>query len=154
VVWGGFYAVTYVEGFGSIFLLLCAWGALRAGANPPELENSSLGIAFLLVFFALMGIAFDQPGNFIYNKPVEWIFCPSGTELTREVLSRSVRGGGVSLSQNFRCVADDGQVLHVIGGFEHILFRFFEYVLLGYVLLGLSRFYTKIKSAGKSGETV
>ena len=156
-LWGGFYAVTHVEGVGSIFLLVCAWAALRGGANSPDLESSNLGLAILIVFFAMMGIGLDQPGNFIYNQPMEWIFCPPETELTRDVVRRAARGGGVSIEQNFNCVAAGGQVLRRLSGWELYFFRFFEYVVIGYILLGLSRLYSRMKgflevngSAGKN----
>ncbi|HEY8563037.1 MAG TPA: hypothetical protein VIL74_21855 [Pyrinomonadaceae bacterium] len=143
-LWGGFYAVTHLEGVGSIFLLICAWAALRAGANSPDLGNSPLGIALVIVFFAMIGIAFDQPGNYIYNRPLEWIFCPAETELTRDVVRRAARGGGVSISQNFQCVAADGKARRAISMWEQLFFRFFEYVAIGYALLGASRLYTRI----------
>lgn len=151
---GGFYAVTHLEGVGSIFLLLCAWGCLRFGANSPELESDStfgkVGLAILITFFAMMGVALDQPGNFIYNKPMEWIFCPADTELLRDVARRAARGGGVSVEQKFTCVAaGGGQILRTIGMWEMIFFRFFEYVVLGYVLLGLSRLYSRIRGLPK-----
>jgi hypothetical protein len=141
----GFYLFTHIEGAGSVFMLVCAWSALRVGANTPEIKSSSIGLAILIVFFALMGNAFDQTGNFIYNKPLEWIFCPSDSELTRDVLHRAVRSG-VSVEQNFTCVAGNGgQVLRKISGWEQFFFRFFEYIVLGYLLYGWSRLYTRHK---------
>lgn len=149
---GGFYAVTHLEGVGSIFLLVCAWGCLRFGANAPEIKSDGapgkVGLAILITFFAMMGAGLDQPGNYIYNQPMEWIFCPADSDLTREVLRRAARGGGVSVNQQFTCVAENGgQVWRTIGTWEHFFFRFFEYVALGYLLLGLSRGYSRIKKA-------
>jgi len=144
-IMGGFYLFTHIGGAGSIFMLVCAWGALRVGANTPEIKSSRIGLGILITFFAGMGVALDQTGNFIYNEPLEWIFCPADSELTRDVLHRAVRRG-VSVEQNFACVAEtDGRVLRTISGWELFFFRFFEYVALGYVLLFLSRSYTKIK---------
>ncbi|HEY0049345.1 MAG TPA: hypothetical protein VGB68_08685 [Pyrinomonadaceae bacterium] len=152
-IMGGFYALAFVEGFASLILLLCGWAAFRAGNNSPQLESSSFGIALVISFFALMGMSLDQPGNYFYNKPVEWIFCPAESRLERGVISTGTRGGrGVSVSQNFTCAADQsGEVLRKISTFEQLAVRFFEYVLLGYVLLGLSRVYTRIKSSLKAG---
>lgn len=147
---GGFYVITHVEWVGSIFLLLAAWGVLRFGANAPEIKSDGtggkIGLAILITFFAMMGVALDQPGNFIYNQPMEWLFCPADSDLLRDVVRRAARGGGVSVEQKFTCVATGGgQVLRTIGMWEMIFFRFFEYVALGYALFGLSRGYSKIK---------
>lgn len=141
-----FYGIGYVEGFGSLILLGLGWIGFRVGNNSDSLEAGNLGIAIGITFFALMGMALDQTGNFIYNKPLEWIFCPETSELTRETISRGARGGGVTLSQNFSCVAENGEVLRKISGFEHFAFRFLQYILIGYILLYLSRGYAKIKA--------
>lgn len=140
-----FFGIGYVEGFGSIILLVLGWIGFRVGNNSSDLEIGSFGVAIGITFFALMGMALDQTGNFIYNKPLEWIFCSADNELVRETIKRGVRGGGISLSQNFACVAKDGQVLRSLSGFEHFAFRFVEYVVIGYILLGLSRLYSQIK---------
>ena len=143
-LWGGFYAISYIEGFGSVIMLAAGWACLRLGANSPDLESSSLALAFLIFFFAMMGLALDHPGNALYNEPMQWIFCPADTELMRETTSRAARGGGVALSQRFTCVTPDGRVAHELG-WEYALYRFFQYVALGYLLLGLSRFYSWLK---------
>ena len=155
---GGFYAITHIEWVGTILMLLCGWGCLRFGANSPEIKSDSalgkVGLAILITFFAMMGVALDQTGNFIYNKPLEWIFCPADSELTRDVVRRAARGGGVSVEQKFTCVAENGgQVRRTIGMWETLLFRFFEYVVLGYALLGLSRLYSRIRGLPKKKGT-
>ncbi|MDQ3801910.1 MAG: hypothetical protein M3384_21005 [Acidobacteriota bacterium] len=146
----GFYALAFVEGVASVILLVCGWAAFRVGNNSPNLESSSFGVAVIITFFALMGASLDQTGNYFYNQPMEWIFCPAESKLVREVVTRAIRGG-VALSQISTCVADSGgAVLRNISGFEQFAFRFFEYVLIGYVLLGASRLYTRIKSSVKA----
>jgi hypothetical protein len=147
----GFYALAFVEGVASVILLACGWAAFRVGSNSPNLESSSFGIAVVISFFALMGASLDQTGNYFYNQPMEWIFCPAESDLTREVITRAARRG-VSLSQTFTCVAEEsgGEVLRRISGFEEFAFRFFEYVLIGYVLLGASRLYMRIKLSVKA----
>jgi predicted MFS family arabinose efflux permease len=141
---GGFYVTTHIEWIGSIVMLAGGWGALRLVAHIPELDGSKIGIAILILFFAILGIAFDQTGNFIYNEPMRWIFCPARAELARETVYRALNDG-VSVDQNFKCVADGGRVLREISGWGFLLFRLFEYVLIGYLLLGLSRLYTRLK---------
>lgn len=86
-----FYGIGYVEGFGSLILLLLGWVGFRVSNNSNDLNVSSFGVALGITFFALMGMALDQTGNFIYNKPLEWIFCPADSELIRETISRGVR---------------------------------------------------------------
>jgi hypothetical protein len=141
-----FYGIGYIEGFGSIMILVLGWLGFRVGHNSDDLQMGSFGIALGITFFALMGMALDQTGNFIYNQPLEWIFCPADSELTRETIQRGVRGGGVSLNQSFTCLAQNsGEVLRKITGFEHFAFRFVEYVVIGYLLLGLSRLYSWLK---------
>lgn len=144
-----FYGFGYVEGFGSLVILVLGWLGFRAGNNSDKSEvGGSFGVALGITFFALMGMALDQTGNFIYNQPMEWIFCPENSELMRETIRRGARGGGVSLSQNFSCVAQTGEIVRQLGMFEHLAYRFVQYVLLGYVLLYASRIYGKIKNSG------
>ena len=139
-----FYGVGYVEGFSSIALLILGWAGFRIGNNSDEIKGS-FSVALGITFFALMGMALDQTGNFIYNKPLEWIFCPENSELLRETIKSGVRNGGVRLSQDYSCIAPTGEVLSKISMFEFMAVRFGEYVLLGYVLLGLSRLYGKFR---------
>jgi hypothetical protein len=140
-----FYGIGYVEGFGSLIILSLGWIGFRVGNNSDDLKLGGFGLALGISFFALMGMALDQTGNFIYNQPLEWIFCPANSELMRETIERGARGGGVSLNQNFTCMANSGEVLRKIAGYEHFGFRFVEYVVIGYILLGLSRLYSWIK---------
>lgn len=142
-----FYGIGYIEGFGSIILLVLGWFGFRIGNNSDDLKLGGFGVALGITFFALMGMALDQTGNFIYNQPLEWLFCPEKSELMRETIKRGGRGGGISLNQNFACVStNSGEVLRQISGFEHLAFRFVEYVFIGYVLLGLSRIYARFKN--------
>jgi hypothetical protein len=141
-----FYGLGYVEGFGSLLILVLGWFGFRIANNSDDLKASGLSIAVGITFFALMGMALDQTGNFIYNRPMEWIFCPEASELGRETVKGSARGGGITLSQAFACVSEDGStVVRKISDFEHFSFRFVQYVVLGYILLYLSRAYGKIK---------
>ena len=140
-----FYGIGYVEGFGSLILLVLGWIGVRVGNNSDNLDAGGVGVAVGIIFFALMGLALDQTGNFIYNQPMEWIFCPANTELMRETVRSGARGGGITLTQNFTCVDSIGDIVRKISMFEHLAFRFIEYVVLGYILLYLNRFYAKIK---------
>ncbi|MBS1792572.1 MAG: hypothetical protein JSS81_01890 [Acidobacteria bacterium] len=147
-IWIFFYGIGYVEGFGSLILLVLGWIGFRIGNRSDGIESRGFAVALGITFFAMMGMALDQPGNFIYNRPLEWLFCPPDAELVRETIRRGLRGGGVSLTQDFACVArGTEQVVRQISGFEHFGIRFLEYVALGYLLLALSRLFTRLKSA-------
>jgi hypothetical protein len=143
-LWMIFYGFGFVEGFGSLIMLALGWFGFRVGNNSDDLKMGKFGVALGITFFAGMGIALDQTGNFIYNQPIEWIYCPENTQLFRETIQRGVRGGGVSIKQNFACLNSTGEVIRQIGMFEHLAVRFVEYVFIGYILLGLSRFYSKV----------
>jgi hypothetical protein len=144
-----FYGFGYVEGFGSLVILVLGWLGFRAGNNSDEKDvGGSFGVALGITFFALMGMALDQTGNFIYNQPITWIFCPDGSEIMRETIQKGARGGGISLSQSFTCVAQSGEIVRRLGMFEHLAYRFAQYVALGYVMLYASRIYGKIKNSG------
>lgn len=141
-----FFGIGYVEGFGSLLLLVLGWIGFRIGNNSDDLKLGSFGIALGITFFALMGAALDQTGNFIYNKPLEWIYCSPESELFRETVQRSGSRGGISLTQNFACIGKNGEVLRNIGMFEMLLVRFSEYLVIGYILLGLSRLFAILKN--------
>lgn len=150
--WLLFYGIGFVEGFSSLALLVAGWFGFRIANNTDELETGGLAVALGLCFFALMGMALDQTGNFLYNKPIEWLFCPADSEIAREAITRGTRGGGTSVSQFFGCVNSTGEVVRQITGWEHLAVRFGEYLVLGYILLGLSRIVGNLKRRYK-GET-
>lgn len=150
--WLLFYGVGFVEGFSSVALLIAGWYGFRVANNSDELETGTLGVAFGICFFALMGMALDQTGNILYNKPIEWFFCPDGSALVRDAVQRGVRGGGVSVSQSFACMKGDESVV-VLKGWAPMMVRFAEYVAIGYVLLGLSRVVGMIKRRRANART-
>ena len=151
---GIFYGIGYVEGFGSLILLILGWIGFRVGHHSDKSDAGGFGVAVGIIFFAMMGLALDQTGNFIYNQPMQWLFCPENTELMRETVRSGARGGGITLTQNFACVDGIGEVVRKISMFEHLVFRFVEYVALGYILLYLNRIYAKIKNSMKGGAAV
>lgn len=139
-----FYAAGYVEGFASVILLILGWWGFRIGNNSDDFVVGGLGTALGIAFFALMGMTLDQPGNFLYNQPMEWLFCPENSELARATIQRGSYNG-VSLSQNFACIDRTGGAARAIAGYEHFGFRFVQYVLIGYVLLALSRIHSRLR---------
>jgi len=136
---GSFVGIAMVEGFASVILLLC--GIVGFGIYPlrkPEKANPFTR-AIGLSFFALMGAAVDQPGNFIYNKPVEICFCESGTSLNRTENVSNPLPGTTYIEQNYICYDAAGNPVKRINVFAVVAIRFVEYVLLGYLLLWLRR---------------
>lgn len=141
-----FTALATVEGFASIAILIVTILILRGAsivdfkdAKPPK--DSAFALAAGICFFALMGIAIDQPGNVIYNKPIEILFCPAGTYLYRGTDISHPLPGRTDITQDFRCINETETVAYVGIG-EVIVTRFFEYVLIGYALVYLNRLIT------------
>lgn len=135
-----FTAIASIEGFASIIMLIAGYGAfriMRPDATIPG-QSSSFFLAAGIVFFALMGLAIDQPGNLLYNKPLEY-FCPTGTSLNRSVNVLHPLPGRSDMIQHFQCFDATGNVAGQISLMHIIPVRFTEYVLIGYGLYFLSR---------------
>lgn len=90
----------------------------------------------MIGFFALMGATIDQPGNLIYNKPVETCFCPPGSQLRRSTITSNPLPGRTDMTQDFTCV-QNGKPVESINMLAVMGIRFLEYLVLGYLLLGL-----------------
>ena len=84
-----------------------------------------------------MGVAIDQPGNVVYNKPIEMIFCPQNSGLDRGVYVRHPLPERTDWVQMFDCVNDSGEVVYSINTFQIIGVRFVEYIIIAYLLLGV-----------------
>lgn len=167
VIQGAFYGFTQIEGLGSIALLLAAWVVIRIFAEPrtplkreiisrmaPTAKPSRQGdlasnivIAFGILTFAFTGFALDQPGNVIYNLPIQWLFCPAGTQLQRGADIRNPRPGTTVITQDFTCIDAEGQAQAEVPLLGAMVVRFVEYILLGYLLLWLSQLYTRFRMA-------
>lgn len=175
LIQGAFFGFTQIEGLGSIVLLIAAWGIIRLFAAPrtplkkeiisrvapnakPARQGdlaSNIVIAFGILTFAFTGFALDQPGNVIYNLPIQWLFCPVGTQLQRGADVRNPRPGTTVITQDFTCVNADGTVQAEVPIPGAMIVRFVEYILLGYLLLWLSGLYTRFRTARQSSsETI
>ncbi len=167
LIQGAFYGFTQIEGLGSIVLLMAAWAVIRIFAEPrtplkkeiisrmaPTAKPSRQGdlasnivIAFGILTFAFTGFALDQPGNVIYNLPIQWLFCPAGTQLQRGADIRNPRPGTTVITQDFTCLDAEGQAQAEVPLLGAMVVRFVEYILLGYLLLWLSQLYTRFRMA-------
>lgn len=137
---GTFWALASVEGFASVLVLgvavlIAYWS--RGGASEPQASSFMLAIG--ISFFALMGATIDQPGNPIYNLPIEVIYCKDGSFLNRGVLVSHPLPERTDIVQNFQCVTEDGAVTYDISPFQVLLVRFVEYIVIGYGLVAVGR---------------
>lgn len=139
IIIGSFVAIATIEGVASLILLTA--GMAGFGVIPlrkPEASRAMLrGIG--LAFFALMGASVDQTGNYIYNKPVELCFCEQGTSLIRDENVSNPLPGTTYIQQDYTCYDKAGIPVKKINMFAVIGIRFVEYVLVGYLLLGLRK---------------
>lgn len=142
---GFFYGLGYIEGAGSLIAIVIGWIGFRIGNRTSEAEVGRYGVAIGIIVFATMGTALDQTGNCLYNLPMEYIFCPEGSSLWRETAQKALNSGGVQLRQQFTCMTKEGNLLRTVSLIEYSLFRFAEYVIIGYLLLGVSRLYSQLK---------
>ncbi len=157
-----FFGIATIEGVASILMLIAGYLAFRFTApwDSTEVFSNKSGMSSFLVaigvgFYALMGMAIDQPGNFLYNKPLEILFCPAGSQLVRDTITLNPLPGRTDILQDFPCVTkfvtaeEDVRVVKRIGMFEVIGTRFIEYLVLGYFLLWLGNFMAKRKNRGR-----
>lgn len=142
-----FWAIATVEGVASLVMLIAGFLVMRFGSSVPLTNSegkkinagSNIAIAMGISFFALMGMAIDQTGNYIYNKPLEILFCEDDSTLNRSVDILHPLPGRTDIIQDFSCYDKDGEFVNSIGMFKIIAIRFVEYVFIGYALLYLNR---------------
>ncbi|MEP7103325.1 MAG: hypothetical protein ABI721_01275 [Candidatus Dojkabacteria bacterium] len=142
-----FFIISSVEGAASVIILIAGIFVIRGSdsINVKGVKEKSSGfmVGVGIVFFALMGMAIDQPGNFIYNKPIEVLFCPAGTYLSRDQIVSHPLPERTDITQDFDCVDSTGNAATSIDMWNVILVRFVEYVIIGYILIGLNKLFSK-----------
>ncbi|MCC6643520.1 hypothetical protein IT411_02120 [Candidatus Peregrinibacteria bacterium] len=139
----GFQAIATIEGVASIIMIIAGFFVFRGlatdnGQNGKSSDNQ-LFLGLAIGFYALMGMAIDQPGNFIFNKPVEMFFCPPGTAIYRDVDVNHYLPGETTITQNYQCFDSNGNIAKQIDMWPLIVIRFVEYVLMGYLLYFLGK---------------
>lgn len=165
LIFASFYGFTHLEGLGSIALLFGGWVTIRIltkryramNAQPQRRQLSDsqkvanrIAVALGILTFAFAGFALDQPGNVLYNLPVQWTFCPPGTQITRQANTARPRPGTTTVTQHFTCVDADGAVVHRVPIVGAMAIRFAEYLVIGYLLLWLSAWRTRAEGRGTS----
>jgi hypothetical protein len=122
------------------------WGTSGSGYETNSKETGAGFITALgICFFALMGMAIDQPGNYLYNKPLEWLFCPANSTLSRGIDVSHPLPGRTDITQDFNCVSSDQKITKRIGPLEIMGVRFVEYVVIAYAVLGLVEVRRRVK---------
>lgn len=135
---GLIWVVSHVEGFMSVVFLLIGIPLFFKLAKGQKLNSLALG--GIILFYALMGMALDQTGNALYNKPLD-LLCPKDTSIHRSVDVLHPLPGRTDFIQDYSCYNREGTrvseiwILHVVG------LRFAEYLILAYLLYGIGKLY-------------
>ncbi len=150
-----FNIIATVEGVVSVIFLIIGFFSFRSVVSFNSAEtiqqkklSKQFFIASGIVFFALMGMAIDQPGNFIYNKPIEWAYCKEGTTLYRGVSITNPLPGRTDINQRFDCIDKNGNTKFEADMLGIIGIRFVEYVIIGYSLLGINEVIKRMRQNG------
>lgn len=148
---GSFWALATIEGVASLALLLIAWFIIRSGAGDKNLKLDPLVTAIAILFFALMGMSVDQSGNWLYNKPMELIFCSANQHLTHQTSYSNPLPGTTYITDEFHCTDNQtGKHLRTINTLERLVFRFVEYLALGYLLIFISKILDRFPKPGQT----
>ncbi|MBX7059955.1 MAG: hypothetical protein K1X75_17975 [Leptospirales bacterium] len=134
-----------IEGFMSAILLAAGVVAFRVA----RVRSASLSGA-ALAFYALMGMALDQPGNWIYNKPFELLFCPEGSSLNRSIQVGHPLPERTDIQQQFVCYRGE-EAVDQISMIEFLGVRLAEYFLLGMLLLTGHQIYDRLRQQPVAG---
>jgi hypothetical protein len=139
---GIFWLLANVEGFASAIMVFVGWLVFRWDSKTGIDKALTAGG---IVFYTLMGIAIDQPGNYFFNQPIEWWQCSDGTHLVRGVDVTHPLPGRTDMTQNYTCQDDAGQIIRQIGLEKVILVRFVEYVVVAYFFLYTHSFWRMLR---------
>jgi hypothetical protein len=144
-----FFVLSNVEGVASLIFILIGWGVGSSLATDSDKSAvtplSSILVGGAICFYALMGMAIDQPGNYFFNKPVEWFLCPEATTLERSIDISHPLPGRTDITQDFRCVEQDQRFVSRPNLFGVIGIRFVEYVLVAYFFMAIKTLQMKRK---------
>ncbi len=137
----GFFLIATVEGVASIIFLIIGWFAFIPLASE---KVPSIFVAGAVGFYALMGMAVDQPGNIIFNYPFKYL-CSANSTMNRDTVTLHPLPGRTDIIQDFRCFDAKGNTVKRISPFEMIAVRFVEYLVIAYVFIGIHKILRKKK---------
>ena len=139
-----------IEGLASVLLLITGILAFRIFSRKPVASIKKLVQESLvgLLIFASIGVCFDQTGNFIYNKPLEYVLCPPDTRVQRVAVVSNPLPDSTYIIQDYACYGSDGKAVSGISLVAVIVVRFIEYVLLGLIFLCLRWLVWRIRAPG------
>jgi hypothetical protein len=146
---GFFWLLSSVEGFASLLMISIGWLVIWKGIQSPKSDTPGWIIAGGIVFYALMGMAIDQPGNWLMNQPIQWLACPAGTTLNRGVDVSNPRPGETVISQDFTCIEGQSVVARP-SVLILIAIRLVEYILIAYLFIGIRRLWLRWRANAAS----
>lgn len=126
---GFFIGMSTIEGFASALMLIAGYFFMRSTGN-------GLANGMIIAFYALMGMAIDQPGNVIFNYPIEVWECPADSSLSRTEVVSNPLPERTDITQDFSCVNEAGQRVKTVGIVPILVTRFAEYVMIAYLFMG------------------
>ncbi|MBP7280790.1 MAG: zinc ribbon domain-containing protein [Leptospiraceae bacterium] len=138
-------AISSIEGFASILFLMAGYFVFIRYYTP--MDEHPVYKAMAIGFFAIMGMALDQSGNYIYNLPFQSIFCDSNERLHRDIRVTHRKPGSTEFTQDFQCYNDGAEKPErgrQISLFRILGIRFLEYVGIGYLLIWIGKIRKKI----------
>jgi hypothetical protein len=143
-----FWALANLAGFASLIFVVTGWflaRGLHSNHSPTE-RLPSLMVGGMICFYALMGMAIDQPGNYLFNKPIEYLLCPQNTTLSRGVNISHPLPERTDITQDFRCEdSSSGATISRPDLLTIIGIRFVEYVVLIYFFMAIQQLYKKLR---------
>ena len=131
-----FWLLANVEGVASVIFLIVGWFMAMGLASADKTPGSQILVAGVITFYALMGMAVDQPGNPIFNQPVGWL-CPEGSSLNRGVNVSHPLPERTDITQDYRCLDDKGKTVKMIDMGAVVGIRFVEYVVIAYAMMAV-----------------
>ncbi len=143
------YGLSHIEGLASVIFLVIGWFVF--GIFAKGYVKSTLALGSVVGFFALMGMAIDQAGNYLFNLPIG-MNCPEGSTFARSVVALHPYPGRTVFEQAFRCYDGAGKAVKTFA--DPVVFgvRFAEYFALAYMILGMRKLLFRIGEARRARE--
>lgn len=141
VIFGSF-IIFYIAGAGSIINLLATQGFMSIllliifSTILYRVRNEDSTMTIFVAFIAGVVGGFLDSGNFIYNKPLEWIYSSQG-KLVFDSNTLDLGGRRYSIDNTVTLITNDGKVeelsRYVVNGFRFAEY-FILFLIIGYVI--------------------